>query len=83
MTEREKLIEDLKEICKVEKLDKDGLPYEDYEWAEDKIADFILADRKRIVHPLIKWKKEMNSTGKWPDPYEAIDETLKLAGILE
>ncbi len=47
----------------------------------DLIADWVIKDRARIVEPLVKYKK-----GKaWGNTFicEAIDETLKLAGLSE
>lgn len=47
----------------------------------EELVDFILADRKRICEPLVK---------EWDEPYhtmqelaDAINETLKLAGLNE
>ncbi len=46
------------------------------------LADFILADRKRIVEPLVK-HKEIQSRDEWreSDVNIAIDESLKNAGV--
>jgi len=54
------------------------------EW--DKLADFIIADRLRIVEPLIKHKKEVidelgDEGWKLSIGDVVIDETLKLAGV--
>lgn len=49
---------------------------------EDRIADFVIADRKSIVAPLVNHKKLW--CGNWSEytAGQAIDETLKLAGEL-
>lgn len=48
---------------------------------QDKVADFILADRKRIVEPLVDYKqKHKNGWGNF-DSDEYIDETLRNAGL--
>lgn len=44
------------------------------------IADFILADRKRIVEPLVKYKSEHKTGWGNFDTDDVIDETLKRAG---
>lgn len=69
-TEREKL-----RLQIVDLMYKDGA---------DAIADFILADRARIVEPLVKYKNFIRRSWKagvhiYSD--EAIDETLKNAGV--
>ena len=67
MTERKKLIEELEFMTK----DSGDTCFE-------CIADFILADRKRIVKPLVKFKNKGYSGGTFAN--NAIDQTLKLAG---
>lgn len=48
----------------------------------DDIVDFIIADRKRIVEPLIKWQNDSNALpGEFVSARNAITETLKRAGI--
>lgn len=50
----------------------------------DKIADFILTDRKRIVEPLVKMLYEGYLGGKESEKgkYQiAIEKTLKNAGV--
>lgn len=51
------------------------------------IADFIISDRKRIVAPLVKFKKDMGDDDyDWKFrrlvPTDIIDETLKNSGVL-
>ncbi len=73
--EREKLIEYLDIHC----VDESG------ELKAWHIADFIIADRKRIVDPLVKVSdadedcEYVNDIKLW----EAIDETLKRAGVYD
>ena len=67
MTERENLIKVLRH--------KSG---SDKQLHIEDVADFILADRKRIVEPLVKvmlGRIDDNAT------FDAIQETLKLAGV--
>lgn len=52
----------------------------------EKIADFIISDRKRIVEPLVKYKKEViDNCGQegWNLTVgdSPIDETLTNAGV--
>lgn len=52
----------------------------------DKIANFILSDRRRIVEPLVKYREILNNPDEPMNGLtfnEAIDETLKLAGVGE
>lgn len=72
MTERERLI---KQISKIRCESSDG--YEECYECAGLLADFILADRLRIVDPLmiIKQGTMTNYTKK------AIEETLKRAGV--
>lgn len=79
MTQREELIKELRSTI------SNGGLYGLTIWQSKVVADFILADRKRIVEPLVKWKE--SHTGKiiesWPEhPVTSIRETLKLAGEL-
>lgn len=69
MTERERLNQELREF---EYWDESGECFA-IEW--EKIIDFIIEDRKRIVQPLIDYKYY----GK--DTLKAIDETLKNSGV--
>lgn len=70
MTEREKLIDELSKTIMVEIALSGQVDVE-------KIADFIEADRKRIVAPLVKHLEgPIDDNAKC----EAIDETLRLAG---
>ena len=72
MTERERLIREIKTITK-NATDLDcGF-----------IADFIINDRKRICEPLVKWRKADPYTKEGKYPEDAISETLKLAGQKE
>lgn len=89
MTEREKLIE---------KLSREWPDTtEDRPYLMEQIADFIIADRKRIVQPLVNYNEMMkNKLGgtKRPESYDliverngfiamrSIEETLKLSGVL-
>lgn len=82
MSHREKLIQELKGVCKTEMLDKDGLPYSDYIWAEDKIADFILNDRKIVIYPLVSLGQiKRQPLPSYEDLCQAIEETLNRAGV--
>lgn len=60
--EREKLIEELRQ--------KQVKTVDDY-------RDFILADRRRVVEPLVKAKSNKEEPYIW----DAVDQTLKNAGI--
>lgn len=73
MDEREKLIKDLS-----------GNPY----YMTDKecklLSEYIIADRRRILMPLIEWKKEMLEAHlEWPiaEIEIRVEKTLKNAGI--
>lgn len=87
VSERERLIKQLSPI--IEKLLCDDLELMTHNCigelskAEVVIADFILADRRRIVEPLVKFNsQEPVGQRKWKiGMIYAIDETLKLAGI--
>ncbi len=76
MTEREKLIEELRMIVINEFNSEMNIHCPNY----DKLADFILEDRKRIVAPLLKIDSFEYAD---IDTYsiDCIDETLKLAGV--
>lgn len=57
------------------------------EYAE-RMADWVIVDRKRICEPIFKYKNDVKSWGRrgWGlDAHclsdEAIDESLKLAGL--
>lgn len=87
MTEKEKLIE---EIGNLVKKNVNGpshkLSYTMKYWELELVSEFLLADRKRIVEPLIKFKNDMGGhTYNWRHqrliPTDIIDETLKLAGV--
>lgn len=69
MSEREELIKKLKEILGHEKI---------YDPEAEVIADFIIADRKRIVEPLVKVNNKTCLAFEWED---AGREALKLAGL--
>jgi hypothetical protein len=85
MSEREKLISELEQRF-----------HEPYEHGAvisnlsiDGVADFIIADRKRIVEPLVKAVEESDRIGgnestvpAWQRLDKAVYETLKLAGEL-
>ncbi len=80
MNEREKLVKELNE--KYSHSDINNLI--DFRG----IVDFILADRKRIVEPLVKLNKDINPSHGfatqlgWPKKAKyAIDETIKNAGL--
>lgn len=74
--DREKLIEELRQT-----LDFVGTPYAGFE----RIADFILADRRRICQPLLKTDyepvKNLTAIGLCEEYAIAIRETLKLADL--
>jgi len=74
LSERERIIKELKALY------DDGFYY--IPW--DKIADFILADRARIVEPLVRYKKRMSYFKIWrtkenSEIYDMIDITINLA----
>jgi len=54
-------------------------------WNYDLLVDVILADRRRVLEPLLKEKERWVLRNGWsPDFYPnqtAIDATLKLAGL--
>lgn len=73
--ERYKLIEELKNNIKfLNLLNEKG--FED-------IADFIIADRARIVEPLLKkyTDEERDTYGSFDLLYNDVQETLKRAGV--
>lgn len=47
----------------------------------DDVADFIIEDRKRIVDPLIKVKNISHGREEFDALNDAIDKTLKNAGV--
>ncbi len=69
MGTKEELVKELKKI----RVEHSGL------YVTEHIADFILADRKRIVEPLVAVRKEWFPVDT--DVVNAIKETLKRAGI--
>lgn len=78
---REELIKELKLIIINEYNPDLNINCPNYE----KLANFIIADRARIVEPLVKYKDDCKEIWSWTIPREetdkAIDETLKLAGV--
>lgn len=73
LNERNKLIQELSKKCMDTSI---------YLLDQRKVADFILQDRKRVVAPLIDYKNLGESKLILiARADEAIDETLKLAGI--
>ncbi len=81
MTQREKLIKELSEVNKQWLNSEGSLVWGEY------LANWVLADRARIVEPLVRHKNlilKVLGTSSWDEkdaPYNAIDESLKLAGI--
>lgn len=73
MTTREELVKELNKLPVIS-----YATYPD-EWGLEIIADFIISDRKRIVEPLVKFKKYRYNRGS--NVNSAIDEILKNAGI--
>jgi hypothetical protein len=65
-SERERLIKDLQEI--------------DCDNNEDSVADYILADRQRLLAPLVEYR---GSGMGFSHALSAIDATLRLAGLTE
>lgn len=83
MTEREKLIKDLKRIMPCSCLDAYKLRKMTDPWCSwceygGHILDFVLADRKRIVEPLIRVMGDLSQRYL----KEGIEKTLKNAGGL-
>lgn len=83
MNEREKLIKELNKTCLV------YVPGNGSRYSDEKLADFIIADRKRIVEPLVEFKERTHKLfgiSGWIRVdnliRKAIDETLKNAGEL-
>lgn len=75
--EREKLIEELYNIKDI--WDKDELTGKTY---EQRIADFIIEDRKIICAPLISLGKLKDNGESWKMiVINSVNETLKLAGL--
>lgn len=70
MTEREKLIEELNK--------KYGQQFPMY---VDRVAEILIADRLRVVEPLVKYIKDGNSGGTLA--MKAMNQTLKLAGAIK
>ena len=68
MDERQELIEKLKKIEF----------HADNPW---ELADFILADRLRVVEPLVKWKELYSKPDYWGSSIDPINETLRNAGV--
>lgn len=63
---------------------KCSLPKDRVSLCAECLADFILEDRKRIIKPLIDFREDYVTGGEpWSitGAHEAIDETLKLAGV--
>lgn len=77
MNAKEKLMKDLFETLGTKS--GNGLILRDVD--PDKLCNFILADRARIVSPLVKHKKLW--CGNWQEytASEAIDEAIKLSGV--
>lgn len=79
MIEREKLIKELNNFNDNLDLSEDDINY---------VADFIIADRKRIVEPLVIMKNNLIIINKNSYSREetgmikAMNESLKLAGVL-
>lgn len=79
MSNRDELIKELEnKICRSASIEA-NISY---------LADFIIEDRNRIVQPLVKYKSDVklwDRRGWGLDSHtisdEAIDETLKLAGV--
>lgn len=74
---REELIKELKLIIINEYNPDLNINCPNYE----KLANFIIADRARIIEPLVKWRKDNPMIGNFRNCIEAIDETLKRAGV--
>lgn len=72
MTEHDRLIEKLHNLL-------NDLPLHH----KQKLADFILEDRLRIVEPLVKLKSDWYEFLEENTYRKAIDETIKLSGIEE
>lgn len=82
LTDREKIIRDLKNIVINEYMSELNMNVPNY----DKLADFIIEDRRRIVDPLVKaYIREdfpkMSLNGQLNSLYEGTVETLKNAGV--
>lgn len=78
MSERDKLIEQVGRLC-THSCDSGTI------YSAEEIADFILADRARIVEPLEKRKAELTAIGCWivndiQGDCKAMDESLRRAG---
>lgn len=58
MTERERLINDLISILS-NRQDYEQIPYETRVKIADKLSTYILADRSRILEPLVKLKENI------------------------
>ncbi len=77
MEEREKLIEELEKIKEYHDHGTKYIPIEN-------LLDFILADRKRIVEPLVdtfKGIKESDTSIFFPCIVSSAKETLKRVGV--
>lgn len=75
MTEREKLVKELGNFC-IHSNDSGDI------YDIEKIADFILEDRKKVVEPLVKYKTGKNTKASEDllNLIDGITETLKNAG---
>ena len=86
LTERDRLIKYLRGVIVTT---DEGYTLDDTLTTEGigMIADEILADRRRVLEPLLKEKEKWTSRHGWsPDFYpnqKCIDATLKLAGLGE
>lgn len=81
MTNRERLVEELKQNFLSSSIIRNSLKVED-------LADFILEDRRRILEPILQVLYQTRASQpfsvqfNWPEwVKEAIDKTLNLAGL--
>lgn len=86
-TAREELIDELGKLVKKDSnsVITHKLSYTMKRWELELVADFIIEDRKRIVEPIVKYKKDsIRMFGKeiWGTGSDAsMDQTLKNAGV--
>lgn len=93
MNQREELIKELKKIMPcicIESYKKINRADPDCSWCGygEDIADFIIAEKKKVVQPLVIAVEESDRIGSnestapaWQRLDKAVYETLKLAGI--
>lgn len=86
--QKQEIIEQLGKLFKpVKEGIQHKLSYTMKRWELELVADFVIADRKRVCGPLVKFKQQLKSLEETKsykyviDVQDVIDQTLKLAGL--